>query len=147
MGKRTDKPVTRTVAGICRYCSGGCGAIFTVRGGEITAMAGDPGHPQNQGSLCAKASTGGAGRRTDRVTRPLWRPAGADGWRELSWRQAINMLAARLKAAREAGWQADGHTEGIAVFASACVTNEEAYLLAKLARLLGTNYIEHQGRV
>lgn len=138
----------RTIPGICRFCSGGCGALFTVEKGEIIAVRGDPAHPVSQGALCAKAGAGSFRGRPDRVTRPLWRPAGADGWREITWRQAVALLAAKLKAARDAGWApADARTDGIAVFGSAAVTNEESYLLAKFTRLLGSTYIEHQARV
>lgn len=144
MVKAADKPAEKIFSGVCRHCSGGCGALFAVKSGEITSMTGDPAHPLSRGSLCAKA--GGFPNRPGRVLRPRWRPAGESEWREISWQEAIELLAARLKSAREAGWQGD-HTEGIAVFGSGCVTNEESYLLAKLARLLGTNYIEHQGRV
>jgi formate dehydrogenase major subunit len=130
---------TRIVSGVCRFCSGGCRALFTVRNGEITAL---------QGDLCPKAAPGAFRSRPGRVTRPLWRPAGADGWREISWREATARLAARLKEARDAGWAAaDARTDGIAVFGSAAITNEESYLLAKFARLLGSTYIEHQARV
>ncbi len=139
---------TRTISGVCRFCSGGCGALFTVENGEIAAIRGNPAHPVSQGALCPKAGPGSFRNHPGRATRPLWRPAGADGWREISWRQAINMLAARLKAARDAAWDAaDARTDGIAVFGSATITNEESYLLAKFARLLGSPYIEHQARV
>ncbi len=138
----------RTIPGICRFCSGGCGALFSVAKGEIVAVQGDPSHPVSQGALCPKAGVGSFRGRPGRVTRPLWRPAGADGWREITWRQAIALLAARLKAARDTGWApADARTDGIAVFGSAAVTNEESYLLGKLTRLLGSTYIEHQARV
>jgi formate dehydrogenase major subunit len=146
MKKAANEPAEKIFSGVCRHCSGGCGALFTVTGGVLTAMAGDPAHPLSRGSLCAKAGHGNFGDRPGRLTRPLWRPAGDGEWREISWERALELLAARLKAARAAGWQGD-HTEGVAIFGSACVTNEESYLLAKLARLLGTNYIEHQGRV
>jgi anaerobic selenocysteine-containing dehydrogenase len=138
----------RTFSGICRFCSGGCGALFTVNKNEIVAVQGDPAHPVSQGALCPKAGQGRRRGPAGRVTRPLWRPPGADEWREISWRQAIALLAARLKEARDAGWiPEDARTDGIAVFGSAAITNEESYLLAKFARLLGSTYIEHQSRV
>lgn len=139
---------TKTAAGICRHCSGGCGARYTVRGGELVAMSGDPSHPLGQGGLCHKAWPGAYRPHPSRVTRPLLREAYTGEWREISWRQAISLLAARLQAARDAGWaEADARTDGIAIFGSAAITNEESWLLAKFARLLGTPYIEHQARV
>ena len=38
-------------------------------------------------------------------------------------------------------------TEGIANLGSACIDNEECYLLTKLMRTLGVVYLEHQARV
>jgi formate dehydrogenase major subunit len=137
-----------TIPGICRFCSGGCGALFTVNKNEIVAVRGDPAHPVSQGALCPKAGPDCHRGQPGRVTRPLWRPAGAGEWREITWRQAIARLAARLKEARDAGWvHDDARTDGIAVFGSAAITNEESYLLAKFSRLLGSPYIEHQARV
>lgn len=139
---------TRIIPGVCRFCSGGCGALFTVENGEITAVRGNPAHPVSKGDLCPKAGAGSFRGHPARVTRPLLRPAGADGWREISWRQATALLAAKLKAARDAAWaEDDARTDGIAVFGSAAITNEESYLLAKFTRLLGSTYIEHQARV
>jgi anaerobic selenocysteine-containing dehydrogenase len=109
------------------FCSGGCGALFTVNKNEIVAVQGDPAHPVSQGALCPKAGQGRRRGPAGRVTRPLWRPPGADEWREISWRQAIALLAARLKEARDAGWiPEDARTDGIAVFGSAAITTRRA---------------------
>jgi formate dehydrogenase major subunit len=138
----------RTIPGVCRFCSGGCGLLFKTENDEITGVSGDPAHPISRGALCPKAGPDAFRSRPGRVTRPLWRPAGADEWREIGWRQATELLAARLKEARDAAWaEDDARTDGIAVFGSAAVTNEESYLLAKFTRLLGSTYIEHQARV
>lgn len=138
---------TKTLSGICRHCSGGCGARYEICGGKVT-MTGDPSRPLGQGGLCHKAHPGALRTHPSRITTPLWRPPGASEWREITWHQAIAKLAARLQAARDAGWtDADARTDAIAIFGSAAITNEESWLLAKFARLLGTPYIEHQARV
>ncbi|MEK7364955.1 MAG: hypothetical protein AAB016_13385, partial [candidate division NC10 bacterium] len=67
-------------------------------------------------------------------------------------------IAKRVKATREATFvevekSKDGkdvvvnRTEGIANLGSACIDNEECYLLTKLMRTLGVVYLEHQARV
>jgi formate dehydrogenase major subunit len=87
----------------------------------------------------------------------MYRAPGSDRWQELTWDQAYEKLAAKLKATRDAHWVAtekDGDTEwpvnrtdAIAFLGGAQNTNEECYLFNKLGRLLGTNYVEHQARL
>lgn len=138
----------RTIPGVCRHCSGGCGLLFHIEDDEIAGVAGDPAHPVNQGLLCPNAAPAPFRGHPARVARPLWRPPGAADWRPISWQLAVDKVAGKLKASRDAGWIADAaRTGGIAVFGSAAITNEESYLLGKFTRLLGSNYIEHQARV
>lgn len=141
-----DQPTP--VRGVCRFCSGGCGVIFHTAKGEIVGLNGDPDHPVNKGSLCPKAAPGPIRGNPHRITRPLYRPPRSNVWEEISWEAALVKAAEKLKEARDACWDtAAGRTNGIAVWGSAQLTNEESYLLAKFARLLGTNHIESQARV
>ena len=88
---------------------------------------------------------------------PLYRAPGSDRWVDISWDDALDRLARKLKATRDATWVAaekDGdreyavsRTDAIALLGGAQNTNEECYLWTKLARLLGTNYVEHQARL
>ena len=39
---------------ICPFCAVGCGAIVAAQDGRVVNIEGDPEHPINQGSLCAK---------------------------------------------------------------------------------------------
>jgi formate dehydrogenase major subunit len=92
-----------------------------------------------------------------RVRRPMYRAPGSDRWQELSWDEAFDKLARKLKATRDASWIAtekDGaaeypvnRTDAIAFVGGAQNTNEECYLWNKMGRLLGTNYVEHQARL
>ena len=75
---------------------------------------------------------------TDRLTKPLLRQA--DGkFAEVSWEQALQHAGTKLREIRESR---GGSTIG--VIGSNRTTNEENYLLQKLARtVLGTNNIDH----
>lgn len=141
---------------ICPYCAVGCGLIVHSKGGKtIINTEGDPDHPINQGALCAK----GAGLyqmavNDRRITTPRYRAPGADKWQKLSWEQAIDMIAKRVKAARDATFttknakgQVVNRTTGIAHVGSAALDNEECWVLQAIMRSLGLVYIEHQARI
>ena len=142
----------------CNFCSCGCGIICHVRDGKLVNLEGDPGHVINEGALCSKGAAMIATHESEQRLRvPLYRAPGSDAWQQLSWDEALGRLAARLKATRDASWIAtewEGATEypvvrtdAIGFLGGAQNTNEECYLLNKLARLLGTNYVEHQARL
>lgn len=150
---------------ICCYCSGGCGTIVSVRDGALVNIEGDPDHPINRGGLCSKGSsqfgvnsiyddvTGERMINPNRVQKPMVRRAGATDWEEISWEQAFDEIAKRIKETRDATYEAeaDGVTvnrcEAIASFGGAALDNEEAFLVQKLCRSLGMTYIEHQARI
>ncbi len=150
---------------ICCYCSGGCGTIVSARDGELVNIEGDVDHPINRGGLCSKGSsqfgvnsvyddkTGDRIINPNRLQKPKVRRAGATDWEEISWEQAIDEIAARIKKTRDENYEAelDGVTvnrcEAIASFGAAALDNEEAYIVQKLGRGLGLTYIEHQARI
>lgn len=151
---------------ICCYCSGGCGTIVSVRDGKLVNIEGDPDHPINRGGLCSKGSsqfavnsvvddvTGEFKINPNRLTSPKVRRAGKTEWEDLSWEQAIEEIAARIKTTRDDNYEATDENgvvvnrcEAIANFGAAALDNEEGYALQKLARSLGVTYIEHQARI
>jgi formate dehydrogenase major subunit len=150
---------------ICCYCSGGCGTIVSVRDGKLVNIEGDPDHPINRGGLCSKGSsqfavnsiyddkTGERIINPNRVTKPMVRRAGKAEWEVLTWEQAIDEIAKRVKKTRDENYEdkADGVTvnrcEAIASFGASALDNEEGYALQKLCRGLGMTYIEHQARI
>jgi assimilatory nitrate reductase catalytic subunit len=127
----------------CPYCAFQCGILMGEDlGGERPRVAGDPNFPVNNGQLCIKGLT--AATLLDhprRVTSPQLRD-GRGSWREASWEEAFDFVAAKLAAIREKhGVDANG------VFGSGALTNEKAYLLGKFARVaLGTANIDYNGR-
>jgi len=146
---------------MCAYCAGGCGAIVSTYADGIIKVEGDPDHPINRGSLCSKAQALAQLHQVDgeinpwRLTKPLYRRAGGDEWEEKTWDEAINDIAAKIKATRDANWISTepgtaytvNRTEAIASLGGAALDNEECYVLAKMLRALGLVYIEHQARI
>ena len=144
---------------VCNFCSCGCGMVGHVLDGKLVNLEGDPDHVVNEGSLCAKGAAALATHdNMQRLTAPRYRAPGSDRWEEISWDEALDKLARKLKATRDATWVAtekDGdegirgqpHRRASRFLGGAQNTNEECYLWTKIARLLGTNYVEHQARL
>ncbi len=143
---------------ICCYCSVGCGLICSTdaTAGKIINIEGDPEHPINEGSLCAK----GAGlfqvsaANEHRLTKVLYRKPGGDKWEERDWNFAINRIAELIKKERDESFitkNAKGQTvnrwESMSLMGSSNVLSEECWATAQFARGLGLTYIDHQARV
>jgi formate dehydrogenase major subunit len=139
---------------ICPFCGVGCGLVAYTKDGRLVDVEGDPDHPINQGSLCSKGQA-----VFEVVTSPLRlkkvrdRAAGSDRWEEKPLDWAMQTLAQRVKATRDASFTAKSgdvtvnRTEALASIGGAALNNEECYLLAKLSRSLGIVYLEHQARL
>ena len=142
---------------ICPYCAVGCGLIVHAdkRTGEIINTEGDPDHPINEGSLCAKgAALYQLAMNPARMTKVLYRAPYSDGWEEKSWDWALDRIAANVKNSRDASFihkndkgEVVNRTESIAHVGSAALDNEECWLLQGIMRALGLVYIEHQARI
>ncbi len=143
---------------ICAHCAVGCGLICSTNKstGTIINVEGDPEHPINEGSLCAK---GAAMYQTslankNRLTKVLYRAPFTDKWVEKSWDFAINRIAEKLKAERDKSFittNKDGKTvnrvETIAQLGSSNIDNEECWTMTLFARSLGLVNIDHQARI
>jgi formate dehydrogenase major subunit len=146
------------VKSICPYCAVGCGQDVYVKDGEVTQIEGDKDSPISRGRLCPK---GAASKQL--VTSPqreykvkYRRPYGTQ-WEELTLDQAMDMIADRVIAAREAGWEGtsengDGvgklnRTLGFASLGGATLDNEENYLIKKFFSAMGAIQIENQARI
>ena len=127
---------------ICPYCGTGCGLLLVVRDGQVVDTQPWPGHPVSEGKLCIKGwNAHQFVHHPERLTRPLIREH--DGFRESSWEEAISLIANRLQ---EIGGESG--PDSIAFLSSAKCTNEENYLLQKLARaVIGTNNVDHCARL
>jgi formate dehydrogenase major subunit len=158
--RRTKRVGTR-IAGlkatesICPYCAVGCAQIVYTRGEEPVDTEGHPRSPINQGTLCPKGS---ASRQLVRQPRRLltvkYRAPHATEWQDLELETAMDMIAERVIAAREAGWQ-DVNDEGFRVdrtlgfahLGGATLDNEENYLIKKAFTAMGAVQIENQARI
>ena len=140
---------------VCPYCAVGCGQLVYTRGGELVDIEGNPRSPINQGTLCPK---GAASRQLiqqpGRLTKVRYRPPGGTEWQELELEQAMDMIAERVIAARENGWQdvdrrgwRVDRTLGFAHLGGATLDNEENYLIKKLFTAMGAIQIENQARI
>ena len=140
---------------VCPYCAVGCGQVVYTRGGELVDIEGNPRSPINQGTLCPKgAASRQLVQQPSRLTNVRYRRPGGTEWEELDLEQAMDMIAERLIAAREAGWQdSERHgwrvdrTLGFAHLGGATLDNEENYLIKKLFTAMGAVQIENQARI
>ena len=140
---------------VCPYCAVGCGQVVYTREGELVDIEGNPRSPINQGTLCPKGSASRQlVQQPGRLTKVRYRRAGATEWEELELETAMDMIAERVIAAREAGWQdVDGRgrrvnrTLAFAHLGGATLDNEENYLIKKLFTAMGAVQIENQARI
>ncbi len=156
---------------VCPYCSVGCGILAYTKDGKLIDAEGDPDHPISEGTLCSKgASVYQVVNNPTRLTKPMYRAAGAAAWKEVEWSWALDEIAKRIKDTRDRTFKAkskskvkektpDGQevavekeflvnrTDAIAHVGSAALDNEECYMLQKLLRSWGLVYIEHQARI
>ena len=146
----------RVVRSICPYCAVGCGQRVFVKADEITQIEGDPDSPISRGRLCPKGAASralvGSPRREYRVK--YRRPYGSR-WEDLSLDQAMDMIADRVIATRDATWEEKDdkqeltlkRTLGFGHLGGATLDIEENYLLKKLYTALGAIQIENQARI
>jgi predicted molibdopterin-dependent oxidoreductase YjgC len=160
----------------CAYCGVGCQFDLLVRKDKVIGVSSNPNAPVNGMALCVKGRYGyDYIHHPDRLKKPRVRRYLLDGknkkesreqrvessgavtnslssdplvsnlwdWVETDWDTALNITAQKLMEAR------DNHgADSIGVLTSAKCTNEENYLMNKLARqVLGTNNIDHCARL
>jgi formate dehydrogenase major subunit len=146
----------------CPYCAVGCGTIiYTIGDGaknvtpQVVHVEGDPDHPTNRGTLCPK----GASLQQDilndrRLLKPQVRRPGGTDWQDISWDEALDEIAHKVKATRDETFlekDATGNKvnrlETIAWTGGCTDTNEFNFLVVKTMRALGVVHIENQARV
>ena len=142
---------------VCCYCAVGCGLIVHTdqATGRAVNVEGDPDHPINEGSLCAKgASIWQLAENPVRPLKPMYRAPYSDKWEEKSWEWMLDTIARRVKDTRDATFamtnakgQVVNRAEGLASVGSAAMDNEECWIYQTFLRSLGLVYIEHQARI
>lgn len=132
----------QSVSTVCIYCGAGCGLNVQVMDGHVTGVLPARSHPVSQGQLCAKGwRATDFVEHPDRLKTPLIKRDGR--FVPASWDEALDLVSQRLAGiARESG------PDALAFLASAKCSNEEDYLLQKLARgVVGTNNVDHCARL
>jgi formate dehydrogenase major subunit len=121
----------------------------SVRDGRIINIEGDPSSPISRGRLCPKGSaTFQLVTGSYRQERVLYRRPGGVEWEPLALEDAMDMVAARVQASRDAGWDpVNRRTLSFAHLGGATLDNEENYLIKKLFTALGAIQIENQARI
>ncbi len=148
---------TQKVTTTCPYCGVGCNFDLHVRDGKVVKVTSRWDSPVNRGVLCVKGRFGWQFLHSpDRLTVPLmkaelWKkrtgtdgtPSPYAGFVEADWEAALDAVSDGLAAAK-----AQAGPDAVAVLASAKCTNEENYLIQKLARReIGTNNVDHCARL
>jgi len=136
MGRAKDLAKVRTT---CTYCGVGCQMDLNVdrAANRVVRVTSPVGCVPNDGNLCVKGRFGFQFIASpERLTHPLVRENGS--LRRATWDEALAKAAAGLAAAR------DKHgPDGIAFLSSSRCTNEENYLMQKIARAAGrTNNVD-----
>ncbi len=125
---------------VCTYCGVGCS--FEVWTHDRHILKVEPTHgPANGVSTCIKGKFGwDYVTSADRITTPLIREHGS--FREASWEEALAHIAWRFGEIKGAHGP-----DALAFIASSKCTNEESYLMQKLARaVIGTNNVDNCSR-
>jgi formate dehydrogenase major subunit len=146
----------------CPYFAVSCGMmVFSAESKTepgkmaVVHIEGDVDNPVNRGTLCPK----GAGaidyiRSPKRVTAPMYRKPGGNGFEEVSWDFAMERIARMMKDDRDANFietSNDGLTvnrwPSMGFLSGSSVTNETGWTTFKVARGLGMLQIENQARI
>jgi len=103
-GRRHETPASDWVPTTCRMCLVGCGVLVNVKDGSVVNVIGNPDSPVNRGRICAKGKSGIMNHyNPNRVMKPLKRTNPEKGmgvdpqWREISWDEAIDAVARKMK--------------------------------------------------
>lgn len=146
----------RKVRTTCGYCGVGCQFDLNIKDNRVIGVTSEPDAGFNGMSLCVKGRYGyDFLHHSERLTQPkvrryllegtsaAQRPPDRGPWVDVSWSQAVDLVAARLSdIKRHSG------SDSIGFLSSAKCTNEENYLLQKMARqLIGTNNVDHCARL
>jgi NADH-quinone oxidoreductase subunit G len=147
VGALTSKPYRfrarpwdlQQVESTCTTCSVGCRAAVQSSSGELTRLIGVDSDPVNWGWLCDKGRFAFPTSASDgRIRTPLVREG--DELVGTTWADALARAAAGLADAKRRGGG-----PSLAVIGGARLTNEDAFVWSKVARLaLGTDNVDAQ---
>ena len=134
----------RSVVTTCAYCGVGCGFKAETRAGRIVRMIPWKEGKANHGHSCIKGRFAyDYYNHPDRVRTPLIRRSIDEPWQEVDWDTALNHAAVEFRRV-----QGTYGTKSIGAVSSSRCTNEEIFLVQKLARaVFGNNNIDNCARI
>ena len=126
----------------CPFCGCGCGLYLQSENGMIVGSYPSRNHPVSKGSLCVKGwNTYEFINKADRLKVPLIKSNGR--FKEVSWDSALEGVSKRLLQIKERYGP-----DSLGFLSSAKATNEENFLMMKLARaVFKTNNVDHCARL
>ncbi|MEI6122697.1 MAG: FAD-dependent oxidoreductase [Bacteroidota bacterium] len=109
---------------ICNYCSIGCEINVHHKNGFVMQVSGNKGKVNPDGNLCKYPKFGYQYMNdSERITKPLLKSG--DSFVEISFNKAFNLITDKIKSV---------NADDNAFYAGARLSNEEMYLIQKLAR-------------
>ncbi len=141
--------------GLCPYCAVGCSQLLYTKAGQLIDIEGDPRSPINEGTLCPKGSNALLlALNPHRMKSVLYRAPYSDKWETKTLDWALDQIAQRVKAARDADFTVRdeaGRTlnsvRNMGALGGASLNVEDNYLIKKLlCGGLGVVSIENQAR-
>lgn len=128
----------------CAYCGVGCSFDAELKGDKVIRMIPAKSGKANQGHSCVKGRFAFSyATHKDRITEPMIRESIDDPWKKVSWDEAVNFAAERIRQIQKKY----GRNSVGGISSSRC-TNEEVYLVQKLVRAaFGNNNIDTCARV
>lgn len=120
----------RAVETTCAYCGVGCTFRAEVKGDQVVRMVPAKSGKANHGHSCVKGRFAfGYANHAERITSPMIRDNINEPWREVSWDEAIDFAADRLKKT-----QVKFGRKSIGGITSSRCTIEEVWLVQKMIR-------------
>jgi formate dehydrogenase major subunit len=134
----------RSVITTCAYCGVGCSFKAELRGDELVRMVPYKDGGANEGHSCVKGRFAwGYASHPDRVLVPKIRESIRDPWIDVTWDEAIDFAAKKLKSIQSKYGQ-----QSIGGITSSRCTNEEVYVVQKMVRTaFGNNNVDTCARV
>ena len=141
--KMREQRIKRTKT-VCTYCGVGCSFDIWTHESKTDRhiLKVEPAEgPVNGISTCIKGKFGwDYVNSEERLTKPLIREG--DVFREASWEEALTLVATKFKELQQ-----EHGPDSLAFISSSKCTNEESYLMQKLARaVIGTNNMDNCSR-
>ncbi|MDP4161812.1 MAG: formate dehydrogenase subunit alpha [Bacillota bacterium] len=126
---------------VCTFCGVGCSFDIWTKGRDILKVEPNIEAPANGISTCVKGKFGWSFVNSEeRLTKPLIREG--DTFREAEWEEALNLIAHKFTEIKE-----KYGPESMGFITSSKCTNEESYVMQKLARaVIGTNNVDNCSR-